>query len=127
MKIIKYTEERGRPWLSIPVRYLDYCNEHKQPVIVVWIRRTKADVSWFSKPYQHSHGWLFQRADFQQDIEKRGEKIYLKYASRKTARVIQYSMMILYDLTIAGARKAAEELFDMTKVIISEYEAKKES
>ncbi|MGM7732323.1 hypothetical protein ACS79Z_12155 [Yersinia enterocolitica] len=125
MKIMKYTEGRGRPWLSVPSDHLDYCDKHKFPAIVVWVRKTKADVSWFNEPYQLSHQWVFSRQDFQRDIERRGEEIYLKYATPKTARAIQYSMMTLYDLTITDARKAAGELFDMTLEIIKEYETKK--
>lgn len=122
MDVIKYVVTRGRPSLAIPAQHLGYCDRNKQPVIVVWRRVAKADVSWLNEPYQYSHGALFSREDFRQDIEARAEVIFQKYALPKSARAITSSFMTLYDLNIDAAYQAAGELFDMTTTIIGEYE-----
>ncbi|WP_244212670.1 hypothetical protein [Rahnella woolbedingensis] len=127
MTIKKYVEAKGRPCLYVPGDHLDYCDEHKYPVLIVWYRTTKADITWINEPYQCSHNWLFCRDDFRQDIEARAEKIYLRYATAKTARAITYSFMTLYDLSIPDARCAADELFDMTLAIIGEYTEKEKT
>lgn len=122
MDIIKYVVTRGRPSLVIPSHHLDDCDQNKQPVIVVWRRVAKADVSWFNEPYQCSHRELFSREDFRQDIEARAEAIFQKYALPKSARAITPSFMTLYDLNIDAAYQAAGDLFDMTTAIIGEYD-----
>ncbi|TKU44570.1 hypothetical protein FDX11_17215 [Citrobacter sp. wls714] len=85
-------------------------------------------MTWLNEPFQHSHGWLWQRDDFRADIEERGETIFRRYnRGEKSARAIQHSMMTLYDLTITGAEMAASDLFDMTLSIVAEYEERREN
>lgn len=119
----KFKLSPGRPSLLIPGDYLAQCDKSKHPVIVVWGRVRYADVSWFNEPFQLSHRELFNSEDFRRDIEQRAEDIYLKYATKKSARAITYSIMTFYELERNLAIKAASDLFDMTMGIISEYES----
>lgn len=125
MKIIKFVSATGRPMLHVPGDQLEYCDNHKFPVLIVWKRTRYADVTWLNEPFQCSHGDLWRREDFCRDIEDRSEAIFQRYAiSNKSARAITASFTTLYNLIIADAEKAACDLFDMTLAIIKEYEGK---
>lgn len=119
----KFTVSNGRASPIVPNDHLAYCDSNKFPVIIVWKRVRYADVTWLNEPFQVSHRALFSRADFRQAIEERAERIYLRYATPKTARAITASFMTLYELESELAVEAAEALFDMTMAIIREYES----
>lgn len=121
----RYCVTSGRPSLVVPGDHLNYCDENKQPLIIVWARIKKADVTWLNEPYQRSHQWLFACEDFRQDIEVRAERIYLQYATKSTARAITHSFMTFYDFSIEDAKRAADDLYDMTVAIIKEYQSRK--
>lgn len=124
----KFISASGRPMLYVPGDQLEYCDKHKYPVLIVWKRTRYADVTWLNEPFQRSHSWLWSQEGFRLDIEARAEAIFQRYAlDKKSARAIHYSMMTFYELTIAGAEKAAVELFDMTLSIVAEYTGKRDA
>lgn len=128
MKAVKYIVARGRPSLMVPGRHMDYCDQNKYPVIVVWERTVRADVTWLNEPFQWSHGWLWELEDFRQDIEERAGVIFKTHETFDrpvSTGAITASFMTLYDLEINAAHKAAVELFDMTLAIICEYEERR--
>ncbi|MDU6441026.1 MAG: hypothetical protein E6559_14120 [Pantoea sp.] len=121
----KFISATGRPVLSAPFDHLGYCDRHRYPVLIVWKRHRYADVTWLNEPFQCSHGWLWRREDFREDIVSRAMAIYQRYAQeKKSGQAIQADFMTLYDLTISDAEKAACDLFDMTLEIVAEYEGR---